>query len=363
MVEHGDHMRILLLGFLAACDTSATIGNDTAGGGDTADTGENISDSGDTADSADTADSGDTGAAEATVAWDVTGDYTDLVFSLVSINIGDTLIMADIAEELPAAARIELAEPPPDDYLVAVPDVPGLYIAYFLGGLHQDDGDGKWDPDEEWYGVATTVTFYLDGVLPTEMIDAGYVAGWNALKITSSGNELGDPLAQPLPVLLNDELVLGGDHDDTIAATDRVTTLSASAFSAGTVPAALDVTDVGDTWSLTLSGEPPSDHFADIDGDGREEAVELALAYTNVGGSYGFDVGTDTDRGFACLDGLPVVGWWFASSTDITELLYLNQAGVALGWNAIQITGSDTAFLTPEDAQSLTLSTSCQLGG
>jgi len=357
-------MRILLLGFLAACDTSATIGDDTGGGGDTADTGENIGDeTGDTADTADTADSGDTGTAEATVAWDVTGDYTDLVFSLVSINIGETLSMADIAEELPAAARIELNEPPPDDYLIAIPDVPGLYIAYFLGGLHEDDGDGKWDPDEQWYGVSTTITFYLDGVLTPDMIDAGYQAGWNALVIDGTGNNFGDPLAQPLPVLLNDELVLGGGHDDTVAATDRVTTLAASAFSSGVVPAALDVTDVSDAWTLTLSGEPPSSHFADVDGDGREEAVELALAYTNVGGSYGFDAGTDTELGFACLDGLPVVGWWFASSTDITELIYLSQAGVSLGWNAIEVTGSGTAFLTPEEAQSLTLSTTCQLGG
>lgn len=361
-------MRLILpglLGLLAACDPTTTVPDDTAG--DTG-SGNDSGDTVDTADTADTADSGDTGdtaTVDPNLAFDVDGDTTGLAFSLVTLELGTdgsgngTVAMADILAEEPASSRIELFAEPASDSLVEVPDVPGVYYAYAVGGLHEDDGDGRWDPDEDWVGAPAYLAMYLDGVLPTELIDAGYTVGWNAVSI--SDGSMTDPLAIPLPVLQRRTLTVGGGNDGTIGAADAVTTVAASLFAGADAPALDDEDLAGNTWSLTLDGEPPPSHFEDIDSDGTVEAVEAFAAYTDTAGGPGFDVGSDTLVGFACRDGAVVVGWWVSSSPDLTRLFFLPNNGVALGWNALEInsSGGDPTILTESEAQDLTLSANC----
>ncbi|GDX80554.1 hypothetical protein LBMAG42_23650 [Deltaproteobacteria bacterium] len=355
-------MRFFLLPLLAACESTTTVANDTAGGGGDSDTDENIGDTeetGDTGDSADTADTEDTAADEPNLAWDVTGDIEDLSFSLVSLDVTHDFAMADILVEAEASERIEVYAPPPDDQLVQVDGVPGMYYAFFIGGLHEDDGDGRWDPDETWLGAASQMSVYIDGIVPPEVVDLGLHLGWNALILGGESDiVVGDPMAQPLSIAFTDTLTVGGTFDDTVAETDWVTTVSFALFSGIDAPA-LDDTDLeGGSWTLTLDGEPPASHFVDVDANGSLEAPELFLAYTENGEGW-FDPNVDTPLGFACVDGLPLVGWWIAPSTNITDILFMGQSTVSLGWNALAIAGDEPVFLTEEEANSAVLSTGC----
>lgn len=359
-------MRFFLLPLLLACDTATTVENDTGGeGGQDSDTNENIGDTEDTADTGDSADTGDTGDSadtsdeEPNLAWDVEGDTEGMAFSLVSLDITNDFAMADIVAEAEASERIELYAAPPDDQLLPVADAPGMYYAFFVGGLHDDDGDGKWDPDEQWYGASSQMSVYIDGIVPVEVINMGLHLGWNALILGGEGDlVVGDPMGQPLSIAYRDSVTVGGTHDATVADTDWVTTLSFALFSGVDAPA-MDDTDLeSGTWSLTLEGEPPASHFVDVDADGSLEAPELFLAYTENGEGW-FDPNVDTPLGFACVDGLPLVGWWIAPSTNITDILFVGQSDVALGWNALAIDGDQPVFLTEAEANSAVLSTSC----
>lgn len=364
-------MRFFLLPLLVACDSTTTVPNDTAGGGGDSDTDENIGDTEETGDTADTGDGEETGDSEETgdtadttdeepnLAWDVTGDIEDLAFSLVSLDITDNFAMADILVEAEASERIELYAPPPEDQLVQVEGVPGMYYAFFIGGLHTDDGDGKWDPDEEWLGAASQMSVYIDGIVPPDVVDMGLHVGWNALVLGGESDiVVGDPMAQPLNIAFTDALTVGGTFDDTVAESDWVTTLSFALFSGIDAPA-MDETDLeSGTWSLTLDGAPPASHFVDVDANGSLEAPELFLAYTENGEGW-FDPNVDTPLGFACVDGLPLVGWWIAPSTNITDILFMGQSAVTLGWNALAIAGEEPVFLTEREANSAVLSTGC----
>ncbi len=351
-----------LLSLVSGCETGTTVGDtpdDSSGetGGDTG--GENIGE--DTEDeTGETGETGDTAAEEPNLAWDVAGDTKDMAFSLVSLDASNDFAMADIIAETEAGSRIELYLEPPDDQLIPVPDVPGMYYAFFVGGLHEDDGDDAWDPDEDWYAASSLLSVYIDGIVPAEIISMGLHVGWNAMVLGGSDIAIGDPMAQPITIALNEALTVGGTFDSSIAATDRVTTVSFALFSGINAPA-LDEDNLEDgTWSLSLDGEPPASHFLDVDGDGTDEAPEAFLAFTENGADL-FDPYADTALGFACLDGNPLLGWWFAPSTDIANVLFTAQSGVALGWNAILITDAGGEFLTEAEAQTAVLSTSCTI--
>lgn len=354
-----------ILLFLTACEGGTAVVDDNTkdtGADDTG--GENIGgDSADTAgDSGDPAETGDTAEAEPDVAWDLTGDLTDLSFSLVSLN-QDDFSMADILVETAATERVELALDPPDDYLEPS-DVAGMYLAFFVGAVHEDDGDDRWDPDESWYGSSTLLTVYIDGVVPPEILDLGLHAGWNALVLGGAdGVTVGDPMAQPLPVAFTEHLSFAGTHDDTVSDHDRVTTVAGAAFSGTATEALDDSAFTAGAWSLELRGDPPADHFADIDGDGNVEAVELLLAYTDGDHDEAFGwSGADTPLGFACVEGAPLLGWWIEPSPDLTALISISQLGGSVGWNGLLLTADGGSRLATEaERADAVLSADCTL--
>lgn len=348
---------ITLLLVLAGCDGGTHVVDDPPKDTGTDDTG---GDTDETGDSGETGETGDTGVAEPNVAWDLAGDFDGMSFSLVSLNVDD-FSMADIYAEAEASARVELALDPPDD-LLEQSEVPGMYLAFFVGAVHGDDGDDRWDPDEDWYGASSFLTVYIDGVVPPEIIDLGLHSGWNSL-ILGGGEDVvvGDPMAQPLAISYVEQLSFSGTADATISPQSRVATLAGSAFSGAQVDAMDDVGLVDGRWSLELDGPPPSDHYADVDGDGNTEAVELVVVYQDgdESGSLSFD-GSDTPLGLGCVDNVVVVGWWIAPSPNLTALLSVAQFGGSVGWNALLLNDGDgTRLATEAETQSVVVSANC----
>jgi len=187
--------------------------------------------------------------------------------------------------------------------------------------------------------------------------------GWNAL-VPGDDFVIIDPLDQELPILVTETLTAGGTLDETVPSTDRVSTVAASIFS-GTVTDPVDEGEqVDGAWSLTLDGEPPEDHFVDLDGNGSTEGVELFLAYGDANEDAWFDPARETATGFACHDGRLVLGYWLAPRASVTEVFFGAQSDVTLGWNllAFDLETDEAVFLTAAEAVELVISASCQPG-
>lgn len=353
------------------CDSSVVVGdNDKAPGttetGDPDDTGiENIDDSGD-----DTAeDTGeDTGedVETTTLNWNVDGDWAGTHFGLVHLeppvseDVGYT--MGTVEWLAPAADSITLeVEAPRTELLTTIPELPGLGVAFFAGGLFMDDGDETWDADEGWVGVSLEWSIYLDGVLPPDLLAAGLREGWNAINLTAGEPQAGALDAMSIALAYRESITFSGTADDTIAATDRVAMLPGSIFG-GAFPASLfgDVAlSDAKTWTIELNGPPDWDHFIDTDGDGTEEAFEIPYAYTDADASGGIS-GDDPGLGVGCIDGAAVIGWWIEPPTNIVDLFSFASYGASIGWNVL-VMGDEGPTDILDHATDVVLSTTCQL--
>ncbi len=357
-------MRTTSLLLLLACNPTTTVEDtDPAADADTDADSDSDSDS-DTDSDTDTDETGDTGTFEPNLAWDVTGETDGLAFSLVRVD-PESFVMADIVAEAAASEKIELqADAPPTDDLLEHPDVPGLLIGYYMAGLHEDEDDGEWDLDERWYAASNSLTIYLDGILPPGFIELGLRVGWNAGITGADEFEVVDPLEQRIVVERRDTVTLGGTYDETIQSTDRVSTLSGAVFAGIPVDAQDDDDLSSESWSLTVDGIPDAERFADIDGNGSEEAVELSAAYTDVDHDGSLTVGVDTVLGFGCSGSKLALAWWLEPSTNLPDVMGLLGAGLVIGWNvpAFDSVTDETAYLTEAEALDLVLSTGCTPG-
>ncbi|MBM4390275.1 MAG: hypothetical protein FJ090_04065 [Deltaproteobacteria bacterium] len=299
-----------------------------------------------------------------TLTWEVEGDYAASAFSLVHIEFpladGENFAMGAIWADAEAAATVslEITEDPEDFYQELAP---GLFLAAFLGALHEDDGDNRWEGDEGFTAVSPEFAIFLDGAIPPELLNAGLHNGWNAVLFEGESFSIGDPEAMPLPIALTETLTLAGTVDDTIEHDDRVVALPATIFAGRPVSSLMaDVALPGDgTWSVTLDGAPPDDHFVDIDGDGVDEAVEFPVGYVDGDQSGGFNADADTVVSLACVDGRPIGGWWLAPPRDVVQLLSIQSAGYSLGWLPVLLAEDDGVIVGDEEAQSAVLSTAC----
>lgn len=354
---------------LVACEATPVV--DDKNPADTGDTGvEDIDDTDDT--SGDTAGdtSGDTGDdtgddPEETLTWNVTGRTDDSAFSLVHLQFPETdggdITMGAVWLEAEAGATISLpAEEPPDDFFQLAGG--GLSIAAFVGALHEDDGDTRWEASEGWVAASTHWAVYVDGVVPPELLALGVVSGWNALRFEGESFVVGDPGAMPIEVALTESLLIGGTYDHTLNHDDRVIVLPATAF--GGLPVASYLDDqalaADGTWSVSLEGEPPLDHYADIDNDGVQEAVEVPVAYVDNDGSLAYSSG-DTVLAAACVGDKPVGGWWLGPPTDVVTLVGLQAQGLSLGWVPVAL-ADEGGVLSVDEVAAAVLSTDCGLG-
>jgi hypothetical protein len=150
--------------------------------------------------------------------------------------------------------------------------------------------------------------------------------------------------------------------DEGVPAEAHVALVSAPALYGIEVATMLaDVALAGDVnWELSHSGEPPPDHFIDVDADGDPEAIEVPIAYTDDDASGAYSSG-DTQLGAACVDGVPIGALWLVAPGDITEVLYLESVGVSLGWVLVPLGEGSEGIVSADDALHSTAGTSCTL--
>lgn len=360
--------------FLLGCDAETVVpgGENKDKAGDTGDSGvEQIEDT-DTADTAlDTNETGETGEEDTSdepegepLTWIVDGDWTDTRFGLVNLEVGEAgYTMGTVEYTANAGNEITLELPAPrDPLLVEFPDVPDLWVAFFAAGLFQDDGDEAWDSDEGWIGVAPEWAIFLEGVLPPQFAAIGLREGWNVLNLQVEPVVAGDLSAIPLTVAYRNELTLGGTADETLTEAEMAAVLPLAMF-AGVYPSFIYLDEplgADKTWSVTMTGRPPEDHFYDVDGDGQEEAVEIPYAYADADGS-GAISGGDMGLGVGCIEGEAVVGWWIDAPADITYMSAIVNYGVKAGWNALIVDGSGASSVVEDASSSVVLSTTCTL--
>ena len=319
------------------------------------------------------ADSGETGNDTAatsppTVAFDVSGQLNGLAFSLVHLPVTEGgLVMGEVVADLPAAARIEL-RPDALPYLVPVPDIAGLEGAFFVGGLHEDGGESRWDADERWFAAGSWMALYLSGELPPTLALAGMTLGWNGLLIDGSAVPLiGDPLALPITVTWTEALSLEGTVDDTLPADTRLALVPSPVFAGAAVEELLVDQPLESPWFATVSGAPDPSHLLDLDGDGFPEAVETLVVYADADASGGLTVNDVGLGGVCALEGPHAnqsVGLFFsAPSTNVLWPVYSAVAGAGLGWNAFAAKPDSATlqFLAAEDLTGLVASAACTL--
>ncbi len=351
---------------LLACETTPVVDDKVLP--DTGETGiENIDDTNDTS-----VDTGRDDSASETgdepdemLRWEVTGSLEGTAFSLVHLQFPETddgdLAMGAVWVEAAAAASISLpADVPPDDFFQASGG--GLSVAVFVGALHEDDGDDRWEATEGWVAASTDWVAYLDGPVPPELLAMGLVSGWNALEFHGESFVVGDTTAMPISVALNESLVIGGTYDHTITHEDRVVALPATVFGGLPVTSVMDDVAVGadGTWSVTLDGAPPADHYADVDGNGEQEAVELPVAYVDNDSSLAYSSG-DRIVAAACVGDVPVGGWWLEPPVNIISLVSITAQGLTLGWVPVLLADGG-GVVSEAEAASTVLSTDCGIG-
>lgn len=319
------------------------------------------SDSRDTADSADSAE--DT---SPTIAFDVSGNMEGMAFTFVQLPVSEAgFVMGDLLHEQAPAARIEL-RPDPLPYVQPLPDIVGLEGAFFVGGLHEDDGNLSWDPEERWFAAGSWMALYLSGELPELMVLAGWELGWNGILIDGAAvPALGDPLALPLINAYVDEVALDGTADAALPEGTRFALVPAPVFAGESVDALLVDAPLATPWSLTVRGAPDPSHFLDIDGDGFTEAVESFVVYEDTDWSESVTVGDAGLGGVCSFEGENAyqgVGLFFSPpSTNVLWPVYFAAAGASLGWNAFAADpGGDTLrFLDVETLTGLIASGAC----
>lgn len=355
------------------CDSSTVVGGEdkdpgTSDSEDTGDTGIEDIDDTDTADDSGEDTGEDTGEEVETeqLTWWVEGDWAGTHFGLVHLeppaseDAGYT--MGTVEWSAPAADSVTLDLPAPRiELMTEIPELPGLSLAFFAGGLFMDDGDGTWDSDEGWVGVSLEWSIYIDGVLPPDLLAVGLHEGWNAINLTAAEPQASALDAMSVTLAYRESMTFEGYADETIGHSDRVAMLPGSIFG-GMLPTSLygDIALADDkSWSIELDGPPPWDHFADTDGDGTQEAFELPYAYTDADHSGGISEG-DPGLGVGCIDGEAVIGWWIEPPTDILSLFSYSSYGASIGWNAL-VLGAEGPTDILDGAANVVLSTTCQL--
>ena len=316
-------------------------------------------DSGDSA-GGDTDTDTDTDTDPANLGFDVVGDFEGTTLSLTWLDastlgtedlaFGDVLLSTDVF-----AARVEVTAPTPDasELIEIDPEyAPGMMVAFYVPTLTRAGA---------YLGVGAVWPIHISGEIPADFVAHGAAAGWNALTPGADGQEFGDEMAVPLPVNLGQmlDITLGGtmasDPDGL-----RLVLLSGISLG-GAGPDPLHDSHASTEWEIPVSGEPPADHFYELDFLEMEGALEIPFVYTDSDESGGYTSG-DSLVNAACVSGTPVGLLWMPSPTDLTVAFGLVMQGGATGWNAI-LMGGPGGVLDEAARTSLVIDEGCVLGG
>lgn len=360
---------MVLIGLLVACSGTKADGETGGVGGD--DSGDSVQESGE-GDSSESGDPDDSGSPDPDLIFNLEGSYSGAVLTLTwldvstlgtsELGLGDTLLTVTANETTGL-----IAGTPPDDAFIEVDpgSAPGMLAAFYLPGLYMDDdGDATHDSDEIWIGVGVDWPVYLTGEIPRELLEQGFQGGWNALHFNTdeSEPELVDPLAIPLSTNLmpTQELTLGGTWSATVGP-DGYGLFAAPypMFIGETVDEFLADGPAEAAWSMSFDGEPPDDHFADLDFLTEPGALEVPIAYQDADADGAFDV-SDAPVFAACLDGQPVGALWLPQSGDLGVSMTYAVQGLSPGWLALFV-GDAEGLPDPERLDELEVGESCSI--
>ncbi|MCP4803820.1 MAG: hypothetical protein GY913_17695 [Proteobacteria bacterium] len=114
-------------------------------------------------------------------------------------------------------------------------------------------------------------------------------------------------------------------------------------------------------WTVTLDGEPPADHFSELEGVGNA-AMELLFAYTDANENEEYDPG-DTPFAAACHEGDVAIMLYLPPITDLAAAWTLGEA-MGTGWVAFAQGEDDEgppSFLTGDQLTGLVIDENCAL--
>lgn len=331
--------------FVSACapepaDDSGSPG--TGPGGDTS-----AEDSGSDDDSGDGEDSG-TDTTPLTLTYD--GDASGLGIAFVGPYDGVSW-PSDVSLAFDAAGTTQTIElgPPPDSDIANLDMLGGASGAVYFLALYDDtDGSGARDPGEAWVS-AGPMAIFMAGTVPDQLASFGITPGWNVLAYP-------EPVLHPLSAV---PMALHRPHND-ITVGGTVEGLPADAAGGMVLypyvgmPPATPLYDApldGISWSISLSGPPPAEHFRDSGG-----ALEQPIAYIDRADP-GYDR-RDTAYSYACHLGSPVYLQWYATDDLSAAFMQLYQ-GMGAGWTAAVPKDGNLAPLDPAEYTSLVADGSC----
>lgn len=333
----------------------------------------------DTASGDDTAIGDDTGSPQGTeLTFVLSGNTDDTVLTLTRIRFSDSNdepTFGDVLASAPVSgATVSVTPPVPNDLDEVDPtNAPGLMGAFFLPALSSDDnGNGAYDDGEPFVGIGLSLPTYFSGPIPASWTSVGVVEGWNALEFdfdsTNGGvTAVGDVSAIPLDTNLwpVSSITIGGTYGGTVKVDGlRLALLPYAAFHAGSLSGFMILEDeaLTETWTLSVDGEPPANHFLSSVDWLSEIAGELPVAYKDQDDSEDL---TDGDQWLylACSGSDAVALFYTPELTDRLAALYYAMSGAATGWSAWAFSpgGNHEAptALSSSEANRLVISSDC----
>jgi hypothetical protein len=180
----------------------------------------------------------------------------------------------------------------------------------------------------------------------------------------NEGGEVGDPLAIPLAANLapRTDLTLSGSYAGEVTENVRLTAIPGPMLGEEGVVVEEFIYDGavdGDTWTMELSGAPPSDHFEALDGIGYG-ALEVPVTYQDEG-SGDFGPG-DQPLYAACSGDQAVILIWVDGPETLSEAMTFGVFGFSVGWSAMLSTEGGGPEAVPLDSLGdLVIDGSCSL--
>jgi hypothetical protein len=293
-----------------------------------------------------------------TLTFVVDGLRDGLALTLTPVNfVDDGMDAGELAASAAVTGEVvELTVTPPEE-VAALEGVPGGFYAWMLPALHEDgDGDTLHGDDEAYAGAGPGWVLWLEGAVDA-LAPYGLFEGWNAVKLSPTG-ELEDLYStDEIPVATGLEVV----ESVTIGGSAKVAEGTRLVLYPGAETASEPLVDeeLGEEWSISLEGAPPEDHLYLAEGIDLLVAVESPLAYTDADGSGDASVG-DSAVSYACSGGDPVFLYYTGEITVLEAAAYFSLSGFHPGWMAFAVNEVESVELSDEpERMGLAIDGSC----
>lgn len=322
-------------------------------------------DSGDSNDSDDSSIDSEAPPIDPDLGFALSGDWDGATLALIQFTPGEEDAVGDIWQTwVPddAAFGVEAGEPPAEHFVA--PEGGDFEVALYLVALfHDANSNGAHDDGEAWVGISPQWAIYAQGTMPDDL--PGVVEGWNGYTPDFDGTDdsISDPLTIPVSDNLrpNDSITLGGTYAGELDAARLLVVPGVWMTTGETDVAPIDDIVLEAEWTVTLDGEPPADHFSELEGVGNA-AMELLFAYTDANENEEYDPG-DTPFAAACHEGDVAIMLYLPPITDLEAAWTLGEA-MGTGWVAFAQGEDDEgppSFLTGDQLTSLVIDENCAL--